>query len=199
MGKIVLLIGFFGILGCNQKLDLANVFPYIITKDYLTESVIKETIIIDTLSDGLFVTLVKDLKGTVENVKKSELEQSGIPIKEAYDSAIKNLDNVLRSQVIKPILFTGPNDLPFIIFTDHWLSAVSVLSTDMYSFSSNILKSDSIYISIPQRDVLILFAKCNTSQLNDFKKIIKEKESEAKKPLTFDIFRLNIKGIQKIE
>ena len=192
-------MGFFGLIGCKQKMDLANVYPYIITRDYLTQGIKDETVIVDTIGTDLFVTLVKDLNGIVENVKKSDLEKNGISVKQAFDTAISNLDKVLKNQIIKATLFNGPNGLPFIIFTDHWLSAAAALSTNIYSFGSKNLNSDSIYISIPQRDVLILFAKCNNSQLNDFKKMIQEKESDSRKPLTFDIFQLDKNGIQRIK
>lgn len=166
MKKIILLfIGFFGLIGCKQKIDLTNVYPYIITKDYLVQGTKEETVIVDTIGADLYVTLVKDLNGIVKNVKKSDLEKNSISVKQAFDTAINNLDKELENQTIKATLFNGPNGLPFIIFTDHWLSAAAVLSTNMYSFGCKNLKSDSIYISIPQRDVLILFAKCDSSHL----------------------------------
>ena len=104
-----------------------------------------------------------------------------------------------KEQKIKATLFNGPNDLPFILFSDHWLSAASLYWTNLYSFASGNLKADTLYVSIPQRDAMIVFPKCNAKCLNDFKTMIKEKEIDARKLLTWDIFQLDKNGIKRIE
>ena len=189
----------FGLFGCSNKMDLENIYPYIITKEYLVDGIKEETVVIDTIGKDLYLTLVKDLNGLVENVRISELKRNNISTTLATQTAKNNLDKLFKEQKIKPMLFEGPNGLPFILFSDHWLSSASLFWTKIYSFSSKNLKTDTIYVSIPQRDAMILFPKCSAKELSDFKKMIKEKESNARKPLTFEVFQLDKNGLKTIK
>lgn len=193
-------MGLLSLFGCSKKTDLSNVFPYIITQDYLIEGIKEETVLIDTLIENeLYLTLVKDLNGLVENIKISDLKQQNISIELATDSAHANLDRMFKEQKIKATLFDGPNDIPFILFSEHWLSSASLYWTNLYSFANKNLKADTFYVSIPQRDAMIIFPKCNNKELLDFKAMIKEKESDASKLLTWEIFQLDNKKINRIE
>ena len=180
-------------------MDLENIYPYIITKEYLIDGIKEETVVIDTIGKDLYLTLVKDLNGLVKNVRISELKRNNISVSLATQTAQKNLDKLLKEQEIQARLFEGPNGLPFILFSEHWLSSASLFWTKIYSFSSKNLKTDTIYVSIPQRDAMILFPKCSAKELSDFKKMIREKEADARKPLTFDIFQLDKNGLKIIE
>ena len=46
---------------------------------------------------------------------------------------------------------------------------------------------------------MILFPKCSKKELSDFKKMIKENESDARKPLTFEVFQLDKDGLKTIK
>ena len=198
--KILLTMGLLSLFSCSKKADLSNVFPYIITQDYLIDGIKEETVLIDTLIENeLYLTLVKDINGLVENIKISDLKQQNISIQLATDSAYANLEKMFKEQKIKATLFDGPNDIPFIIFSDHWLAAASLYWTNLYSFANKNLKVDTFYVSVPQRDAMIIFPKCNDREVLDFKAMIKEKESDARKPLTWEIFQLDNERIKRIE
>lgn len=188
-----------GILGTGNsdetKLDTSNIFPYIVTKEYL----IQGTLVVDSLGHGLFTTLVYDLNGLVKNVKEEELRKAGLSNKEAFNKALENLEAVLRARKISINMLQGPGGIPFILVSDHWLSAATILATNIYSLGRSNLKADTIYASIPHRDVLLLFPKCTGAQLDSFKKMIKEKESGANKPLTFELFHLDNNGLKVVE
>jgi len=192
-------VGLINFFGCAKKQELHNVYPYIITKDYLIDGIKEETVFFDTIIDNeLYLTLVKDLNGLVENVKSSDLRKGNITNQQAIDSAKKNLDRMLKEEKIKATLFNGPNDIKFILFSDHWLSAASLYRSNLYTFASKNLKADTFYVSIPQRDAMIIFPKCNDNELSDFKTMIKEKESDARKLLTWEIFQLDKNGLTRI-
>ena len=197
--KTLIALGLFtslvGLKGCKEKLDTTKVYPYLITDHYPVES----SIIMDTLGHGLFATLVYDLNGLVQNVRKSEIEQSGLTAKQVFEIARINLDTALKSRQININRFDGPDGLPFILFSDHWLSATSILSTNIEDFGKKNLNTDTVYASIPHRDVMLLFPKCQGKILEDFKKMIRDKESDGPKPLTFELFRLDKHKLMKIE
>ncbi len=198
--KTALIMGLLNLFGCDKKEGLDKVYPYIITKDYLIEGAISETIIVDTLIDNeLYLTLVKDLNGLVENVKLSDLKSYKVSKQQVIDSSKSNLNKMFVENKIKATLFDGPNNIPFILFSDHWLSAASLYWTNLYSFARKNLKTDTCYISIPQRDAMIVFPKCSEKEIYDFKAMIREKESGARKPLTWEIFQLDESGIKRIE
>lgn len=177
---------------CNPKstIDLSNVYPYIIPEEYLLEGLKEETVIADTLEDGLYVTLVYDLNGMVQNVRKSELEKADVSVKAAYDTSLTHLESAMKSQEIAITQFFGPDSIPFLLFSDHWLSATCLVNPKLYSFARDYLKTDVINASIPHRDAMILFPDCSGEQIQKFKEMIKEKESDGLKPLTFEVFKL---------
>jgi hypothetical protein len=194
--KVLLIIGLSGFLfflnSCQSKstIDLTNVYPYIIPEDYLLEGLKEETVIADTLDDGVYVTLVYDLNGMVQNVKKSDLEQADVSVKTAYDTSLTHLESAMKRQEIAISRFFGPDSVPFLLFSDHWLSAACLVNPKLYSFAKDYLKTDVINASIPHRDAMILFPDCREEQMQKFKEMIKEKESDGLKPLTLDLFKL---------
>jgi uncharacterized protein YtpQ (UPF0354 family) len=193
MNKLILIMGLlniFGLSSCKKNIDQTNMYPYIITKDYLIEGIKEETVIGDTLGHDLYSTLVYDLNGLVQNIKRSELENAGISTKQAFDTAYNNLNKVLKAQKITIQRFNGPDSIPFIMFCNHWLSASIISLPEINEFAQQNLGTDSLFASIPHRDVLLIFPNCSGTKLENFKKMILEKESNGKKPLTFGLFRL---------
>jgi hypothetical protein len=81
----------------------------------------------------------------------------------------------------------GPNDTPFVLVGGHWLASSSIYGEKMFMNLSKVLDNDSLYFSIPHRDALIVFPKCEEQTLSEFKKMIKEKESDGRKKLTWQI------------
>jgi len=57
------------------------------------------------------------------------------------------------------------------------------------------LKTDDVCISIPQREVMIIFQKGDKSFRDEMRAMIKEKEQDAVKPLTWQFFTFDEKGI----
>jgi uncharacterized protein YtpQ (UPF0354 family) len=199
MGILTFFLGLLGMNSCKSEIDLTNVYPYIIPEGYLMEGLKEETIIADTFDKGIYVSLVYDLNGVVQNVKKSDLEKAGIEINYAYDIALIHLESVMKAHKITMTQFVGPEGIPFILFSDHWLSAASLVNPNLYSFAKKHLKTDVIYASIPHRDVLILFPDCTDEQVNKFREIIKSKESDGRKPLTFNLFKLTKEKIISVD
>jgi uncharacterized protein YtpQ (UPF0354 family) len=200
INKAILTMGLFGSIfgleSCSdKKLDTSKIFPYIITEHYLIDG----TIVVDSLGHGLYTTMVYDLNGVVQNVRQEELEKNNLTNKEVFDKSLQNLDSVLKARQININRFDGPGGTPFILVSDHWLSAATLLATNIHTLAKSGLGTDTIYASIPHRDVLILFPKCIGGQLDSFKQMIKDKESDGRKPLTFDLFQLDNTGLKVVE
>lgn len=60
--------------------------------------------------------------------------------------------------------------------------------------ASNALHSENLVASIPHREALLLFAKGDVAYRDAMRALVREKESDRKKPLTFGLFELTDHG-----
>jgi len=196
MKQTLLIMGLFStLLSCKVKKEIKNIYPYIITDAYPKE----QTIFVDTLGHGLYVTFVYDEKGLVENVTPKELQESGMTISQLKDSAISNLAKAVKSQQVKMVLYKTNDSIPFVLFTDSWLSASSILLPDLEEKLNQYLGSESLFVCIPHRDAMLVFPKLDQEQKLKTQQFVKEKESGAPKPLSFDFFEIKDHKIAAIE
>jgi hypothetical protein len=187
MKQTLLIMGLFSaFLSCKVKKEINNIYPYIITDAYPKE----QTLFVDTLGHGLYVTLVYDEKGLVRNVTPKELEESGMTITQLKDSAISNLAKAVKSQQVTTVLYITNDSIPFALFTDSWLSASCILLPDLKEKLSQHLGSESLFVCIPNRDAMLVFPKLTEEQKLNTQQFVKEKESGATKPLSFDFFKI---------
>src|SRR5207244_2952464 len=96
-------------------------------------------------------------------------------------------------------LFKGPQGKPFIIFTDHWLSASCVLLPDLSKLAMKNLGTENFCICLPQCDAMLLFPAADEAFRKEMMSVIREKEADARKPLSFEIFQLDSTGIHEFK
>jgi hypothetical protein len=76
------------------------------------------------------------------------------------------------------------------LFTDSWLSAGCILLPDLEEKLSQHLGSKSLFVCIPNRDAMLAFPKLTEEQKLKTQQFVKEKESGATKPLSFEFFEI---------
>lgn len=89
---------------------------------------------------------------------------------------------------------TGPAGQPFIVAGGHWDAAATVLLPGDGRRAVEALKTDAVLASIPHREALLSFHKGTRASRDAMRSLIREKESEGYKALTFELFELTEDG-----
>src|SRR5262249_25507161 len=144
---------------------------------------------------GLFVLLVQDQDGLVQNVTPDDLLTANFTADSAHEKALDNLQKLFASGQIKAMKYDkGPHGRPFMHVGEHWAAAACILLPKVRTFAQKNLGQDEIVASIPHRDVMLLFPKPAKGELAEIRKFVVEHESEGRKPLTSEPFDLTEKG-----
>lgn len=181
----------------EKGLETTRLYPYVVTEAYYPRGTAEQEAagLVSKLGHGLFVALVLDDGGMVHTINRSELDQAHLTGAQARAIAVRNLKAMLSSGTIKTAVFEhGPQGRPFILFSDHWLAATCILLPDLYDVTSKPLGATDILVSVPNRDAMLVFPRGDASYRNAMRALIREKESDSRKPLTFKLFRLTATG-----
>lgn len=180
--------------------DLEQLYPYVIPEEYLEYIETRPDGIVRPLAHRLHVGLVFDLTSAVESLNAKELARLGITPEQAHTRAIENLKALAKAQAIKMAVFSGgETKKPFVLVAGHWASATAILLPKLKQLLEGPLGSNEILASIPHRDAMLLFAKGTRADRDEFRAMIKEKEGDGVKPLTFELFRLTDSGVEEFE
>jgi hypothetical protein len=175
--------------------DIGRCYPYVVPKDYLQHQPDDGKGLVRPFGHGLFVLLVQDQDGLVQNVTPDDLAAAKFTAESAHEKALDNLQKLFASGKIKAMKYDkGPHERPFILVSEHWASAACILLPKVRTFAQKNLGQDEIVASIPHRDAMLLFPKPAKGELGEIRKFVVEHESEGRKPLTFEPFELTEKG-----
>lgn len=152
------------------------------------------------LGNDLSVMLVFDLGGLIRNVTKQDLDRLELSAADARALALKNLEKLAASGAVKQAVYaSGPNKTPFVYFSDHWAAATCILLSNLYGMASRNLGAGEFCVSIPHREAMLIFPKGDVTSRAAVKKFVRENESGARKPLTFELFELTSTGVREIK
>jgi len=179
---------------CKVKKEINNIYPYFITDAYPKEGII----FVDTLGHGLYVTVVYDQNGLVQNVPSKDFEESGMTLEQLKDSAISNLTRAIKNQQITTMLHKTNDSIPFVLFTDSWMSASCILLPGIGDRLKGQLGSESLFVCLPHRDAMLVFPALSKEQTIKVQQFVKEKESDGAKPLSFEFFEIKDNKIKAI-
>jgi hypothetical protein len=175
--------------------DIGRCYPYVVPKDYLQHQPDDGKGLVRPFGNGLFVLLVQDQDGLVQNVTPDDLATAKLTAESAHEKALDNLQKLFASGQIKAMKYDkGPNDRPFILVGEHWAAAGCILLPKVRSFAQKNLGQEEILASIPHRDIMLLFPKPAKGEFAEIRKFVVEHEGEGRKPLTFEPFELTEKG-----
>lgn len=74
------------------------------------------------------------------------------------------------------------------------MASSCILLLDLYDLASKRLGTTDILVSVPNRDAMLVFPKGAAHYRQAMRALIREKESDGPKPLTFKLFGLTEAG-----
>jgi hypothetical protein len=200
LSPLLLLFGLDAVLAAPLQTnpEEAKLYPYVVPEAaYYPRGVADQEAAGATfkLGHGLAVALVHDNGGLVHNVSPEELRQAHLTAAQAREIALRNLQSAIASGTIGAKVFdAGPEGRPFILFSGHWLASSCILLPDLYDLASKRLGTTDILVSVPNRDAMLVFPKGDAHYRQAMRALIREKESDGLKPLTFKLFGLTKAG-----
>jgi hypothetical protein len=163
-----------------------NIFPYIISNACSKDG----SVYIETLGHGLYTSLVYYVNGLVKSVKPAEVENSGMLMQEIMKPAIANLENAARSQQIAVTFLDAPGNIPFVLFSDSWLSASCILLPGIDAKFKAHLGTEGIFVCMPHRHAMFVFPVLTPAQRIKMKRFVTENEFGSREPLSFEFFKI---------
>ena len=183
----------------DAKLDIGHIYPYVVPSAYFQATSAKAMAVTWPLGHGLYVALVQDLDGAVRNILPEDLDALGLSAEEVKKKAIENLEALAKSGAIGQQRFAGPDQKPFVLFGGHWAAAACILLPGLHQMGVKNVGSEELCVCIPHREALLMFAKADVRYRDLMRAMIRERESDGRKPLTFDLFELTAKGLTELK
>lgn len=181
----------------TDKLVPTQLYPYLVPKEYLAH--VDPSWPTESLGHDIFVTLVVDLNGLVRGATAHDIAAFGLDWAGARSQAMLNLAALANRRAISMQLFPkGPGDLPFILAGGHWSTAALILSSKLPAFATSKLGTQDVCVSIPHREALLLFPCGTPASRRAMRALIRQKESNAPKALTFGLFALKPGGLEPL-
>jgi hypothetical protein len=177
--------------------DSSKIYPYVVPGSYF-DTVDRSKSVTTPLGHGLEIALVNDFNGLVRNIRPEELPSLGLTQEQAKKKALENLEALSRSGAIGQRRFVGPDQKPFVLFGGHWATATCILLPTLRELGIKNVGSDEICVSIPNREALLMFPRGDQAYRDTMVNMIKERESDNRKPLTFRLFELTSNGIKEV-
>jgi hypothetical protein len=172
-----------------------DIYPYLVTSAYPEWGGGTEA----PIGHGIRVTIVVDLEGMVRNLTSADLRELGMSWDDAMKRALENLDRLEVERVIQMQLYDeGPSGQPFILVGGHWTAAAFLLSRKLQPLATEALRTRDLCASVPNREALLVFPKGSRGTRDSMRAMIREKEADSAKPLTWDLFELTENGPREL-
>lgn len=132
----------------------------------------------------------------MRSVTQSELDALGLDASQAHEHALRNLGHLADTQQIRMAQFPGPLDRPFVLVGGHWAAATALLLPGLHEIAASAIGSDDLLASVPHRAALLVFARGDRAYRDVMRTLVREKESDARKPVTFELFSFTAAGVE---
>ncbi len=177
-----------------------TIYPYVVPAEYLAYGTRQPDGMTRDLGHGLYVVLVQDLNGMVENVRPQDLTALGLTGMEAQRIADANLGALIHQQEVKSTVFPkGPQGRPFALFGGHWAAASCITWSGLFAAVSKALGSEKLLVCVPHREAMLVFPLGDVEYISAMTAMIREKESDGRKPLSMELFELTKDGVKPFE
>ena len=138
---------------------------------------------------GIYSAVVEEFTGAVRSMTLEKLQQMHLSGDQLREQALHNLEGALKSGVIGSTEYpNGPHDKPFILVGGHWAASACCILPLMPDLARKKLGSEDLCFSIPHTYALLIFAKGDRNYREAMRALVREKESDGRKPLTFELF-----------
>ena len=144
----------------------------------------------------LYVTIVYDLNGSVRNLVQSDLDRMEITVAKAHEYALDNLANLAETNKIAKRIVKGPDNIPMIVWGDHWLTSSCILLPNMHNWFEKEMATARVLASIPSRDMLMLFPFQNEESKDRVQRFVRYNNNKFESPLSLRLFILSSSGLE---
>jgi hypothetical protein len=175
--------------------QLGKIYPYVVPAGYVDKLPATADGFVLPLGHNVFAMLVHDLDGLCRNVFEGELAEVRLDASEAHRRALANLEQLAEGNAIQKALYRGPEGMPFLLWSGHWLAASCARLPSLHAFASEILQTPELCVSIPHRESLLVFPRGTRAQRDQMRDIIRRNEGDASKPITWELFTLTPAGL----
>jgi len=125
----------------------------------------------------------------VKSMTEENLQKMHLTAEQLRAQALQNLEHALKSGTIGSTEFPkGPGDKPFILIGGHWAASACCILPLMPGLARQKLQSQDVCFSVPHTEALLLFAKGDRVYRDEMRAMIREKESDGRKRLTWEFF-----------
>jgi hypothetical protein len=176
-------------------MDLTKIYPYVVPDTYVERTPTNPEGFVLPLGHGVVAILVHDLDGVCRNVTPDELSSAGLTATAAHQQALSNLESLAEGPAINKAIYQGAGGTPFVIWSGHWLTASCIRVRGLHAFASKLLKTDTVCVSIPQREAMLLFPDGPKEQRDQMRALIQTNEQDPHKLVTGKLFRLTAAGV----
>jgi hypothetical protein len=141
------------------------------------------------LGHDVYSAIVEELSGMAKSMTIEKLRKLQLTAEQLRSQAMQNLAQALKSGVIGSTEFPkGPRDKPFILVGGHWAASACCLLSLMPDLARQRLGSKDVCFSVPHTEALLLFGKGDRGYRDEMRALIREKESDGRKRLTWELF-----------
>ena len=174
-------------------MDSSKILPYIVPPGYVENQAVAPDGLVRHLGHDVYAMLVHDLDGLCRNVLAGELQGTA---QQAYDQAIENLVNLVRTQEIRLAVVKGPRNLPFVVAEGHWTAAACLLLRSLFEIASENLQSSELLAAVPSRGSLLVFRLLDDGYIHEMRRSIRRAERHETKLVSNSLFKLTSEGIE---
>ena len=178
--------------------NMDDIFPYVVPASYTTNFTQEQLALCTSLGHDAFVLPVREVGRLCTNIQPEEIP-AGVSIEQLHQIAIGNLDRLAKAKAFSIALHSGPEGIPFIVWTGHWLAASCCILPGLVQLASRTLNSTNNCVSIPHRETMIIFPNSAPTHLKLMQDFIFENESMETKQITWGLFSLNEHGLVPIQ
>jgi hypothetical protein len=171
----------------SGMLDRSRLYPLLVPRGYLPS---EEHVRVGLL-EGLDITFVEDLRGLVRGLKRSDLDASKLSLDALQSCALDNLVASVKSQEVHAAVFDAIPDQKFVLWGGSWLAATCLLLPRLLEITAGALGTTDLCAAIPHRDAMLVFPVGDATSRAKMQKLIDEKESDGRKPITRRLVRLS--------
>ena len=169
-------------------------YPYVVPAGYLQGQAESSDWILP-LGHDLHVMLWQDLGNSACNVLPQQLKEAGLDSAAAHELALGNLERFARSGGIRISVGKSADGTPFMGWLGHWLAASCIRLPGLFDFASRHLGVNDLFVSIPQREAMIIFPGRDRASRDEMRALIRKNEGDARKLITWELFTLVRDGI----
>jgi len=180
-----------------QSLD--RLYPYTIVESKFEDFQVPDELK-KPLGHGICAVIAYELDGAVRLIGTGEMNEFGKSADELWRVAIGNLERLAKERKVDLKTITnGPGGESFMLIADHWAAAACILLPHLFPLAVVTLQNDQLCVSLPNREIMLIFPKRDAAYREEVRKFVREKEEgESERPLTWDLFELRQDGIVPI-